>query len=173
LDTSAKDRANGDPWFRRQPWQKWDRFDRTDSRIGGLIWVEQRSFELDDPCRVILAPKCARRAWRPAASTERDTDEHPPRDVAEGADNGAGASVTGRARLPGGEQRKASQKRSRPAVLIAAVVAAPTFRPGDRVRWSRYAGTVQRVVDDLAEVVEETRAARWRLPMTQLTRVVG
>jgi hypothetical protein len=80
--------------------------------------------------------------------------------------------VTGRVRLPGGEHRKASQKRSRPAVPIAAVVT-PTFRPGDRVRWSRYIGTVQRVVDDLAEVVEETRAARWRLPVGQLTRVVG
>jgi hypothetical protein len=80
--------------------------------------------------------------------------------------------VTGRVRLPGGEQRKASQKRSRPATPIAAV-AAPTLRPGDRVRWSRYTGFVQRIVGDTAEIVEETRAARWRLPVAELTRVVG
>jgi hypothetical protein len=81
--------------------------------------------------------------------------------------------MTGRVRLPGGQPRKASQKRSRPAAPIAPVAAAPALRPGDRVRWSRYTGTVQRVVGDLADVVEETRAARWRLPVAELTRVVS
>jgi hypothetical protein len=80
--------------------------------------------------------------------------------------------VTGRVRLPGGEQRKASQKRSRPAAPMV-VLATPTLKPGDRVRWSRYTGTVQRVVGDLADVVEESRAARWRLQVGELTRVGG
>jgi hypothetical protein len=93
--------------------------------------------------------------------------------VAEGDDTGGAAPVTGRVRLPGGEQRKASQKRSRPAALIPAVAAAPTLRPGDRVRWSRYTGTVQRVVDDLADIRQDGRNTLWRLPVAELTRVVG
>ena len=72
-----------------------------------------------------------------------------------GVDPGRGASVTGQVRHPGAEQSKASQKRSRPAPPMA-VVATPPLQPGDRMRWSRYTGTVQRVVGDLAEVVEAT-----------------
>ena len=81
-------------------------------------------------------------------------------------------SVTGRARLPGGEMRKASQKRSRPAIVSAAV-AAPMFSPGDRVRWSHHSGTVQRVVGDQADIRQDGRNTLWRLPVTQLTRVLG
>jgi hypothetical protein len=88
-------------------------------------------------------------------------------------DMGGGASVTGRARLPGGEQRKASQKRSRPAAATSAVATAPPLRPGDRVRWSRYTGTVQRVVDDVADILQNGRNTLWRLPVAELTRVVG
>jgi hypothetical protein len=84
-----------------------------------------------------------------------------------------GALVTGRARLPGGEQRKASQKRSRPAAPVSAVATAPILRPGDRVRWSRYTGTVQRFVDDVADILQHGRNTRWRLPVAELTRVVG
>ena len=107
-----------------------------------------------------------------AASTEQDTDGYPSRDVADGDDTGGGLLVTGRARLPGGEQRKASQKRSRPAMPIAAVVA-PTLRPGDRVRWSRHTGIVQRIVGDQADVRQDRRNTFWRLPVAELTRVVG
>ena len=81
--------------------------------------------------------------------------------------------MTGRARLPGGEQRKASQKRSRPAAPVSAGAAAPTLGPGDRVRWSRYTGTVQRVVDDVADILQDGRNTLWRLPVAELTRVVG
>lgn len=83
-----------------------------------------------------------------------------------------GLLVKGRARLPGGEQRKASQKRSRPATSSAAV-AAPTLRPGDRVRWSRHTGIVQRVVGDQADVQQDGRNTLWRLPVAELTKVVG
>jgi hypothetical protein len=75
--------------------------------------------------------------------------------VVDGDDTGS-AFVTGRARLPGGEQRKASQKRSRPAKPIAAL-AAPALTPGDRVRWSRYTGTVQRIVGDVADILQAIR----------------
>ena len=78
--------------------------------------------------------------------------------------------MTGRARLPGGEQRKASQKRSRPAAPIAA---APTLRAGDRVGWLRHTGIVQRVVGDQADVRQDGRDALWRLPVAELTRLVG
>ena len=81
--------------------------------------------------------------------------------------------MTGRVRLPGGEQRKASQKRSRPAALISAVAAAPALRPGDRVRWSRYTGTVQRVVGDEADIRQDGRSTLWRLPVAELTQIVG
>jgi hypothetical protein len=80
--------------------------------------------------------------------------------------------VTGRTRLPGGEMRKASQKRSRPATASAAV-AVPTLNPGDRVRWSRHTGIVQRVVGDHADVRQDGRNTLWRLPVAQLTRVLG
>jgi hypothetical protein len=81
--------------------------------------------------------------------------------------------VTGRARLPGGEQRRASQKRSRPAASISAVATAPALRPGDRVRWSRYTGTVQRVVGDVADIRQDGRNTLWRLPVAELTQMVG
>jgi hypothetical protein len=77
--------------------------------------------------------------------------------------------VTGRARLPGGEQRKASPKRSRPA----AAVAAPVLTPGDRVGWLRHTGIVQRVVGDQADVRQDGRDTLWRLPVAELTRLVG
>lgn len=80
--------------------------------------------------------------------------------------------MTGCARLPGGEQRKASQKRSRRATPITAVTT-PTLKPGDRVRWSRHTGIVQRVVGDVADVRQDRRNTLWRLPVLELTRVVG
>jgi hypothetical protein len=92
--------------------------------------------------------------------------------VSGGNDTGRGLLVTGRTRLPGGEQRKASQKRSRPATSSAAV-AAPILKPGDRVRWSRHTGIVQRVVGDQADVRQDGGNTLWRLPIAALTRVMG
>jgi hypothetical protein len=80
--------------------------------------------------------------------------------------------VTGRTRLPGGEMRKASQKRSRPATPSAAV-AAPTLTAGDRVRWSRYSGIIQHVVGGHADVRQDGGNTLWRLPVAQLTRLLG
>jgi len=101
----------------------------------------------------------------------READGQFPRNVADG-DTGWALLMTGRASLPGGEQRKASQKRSRPAMPIAAV-AQPTLRPGDRVRWSRHTGSVQRLVGDQADIRQDGRDTLWRLPVRELTRVVG
>ena len=42
--------------------------------------------------------------------------------------------MTGRTLLPGGEPRKASQKRTRQAGLVPRRIA-PQWRMGDRVRW--------------------------------------
>jgi hypothetical protein len=92
--------------------------------------------------------------------------------VADGNDTGGALLMTGRARLPGGAQRKASQKRSRPATSIAAVVA-PTLKPGDRVRWSRHTGIVQSVVGDRADVRQDGRNTLRRLPAAELPRVMG
>jgi hypothetical protein len=81
--------------------------------------------------------------------------------------------MTGRVRLPGGEQRKASQKRSRPATLSAAVLMpAILIGAGDRVRWSRHTEIVQRVVGDEADVRQDGRNTLWRLPVAQLTKVL-
>ena len=82
--------------------------------------------------------------------------------------------MTGRVRLPGGEQRKASQKRSRPATASAAVLTpAIILSAGDRVRWSRHTGLVQRVVGDEADVRQDGRNTLWWLPVAQLTRMLG
>jgi hypothetical protein len=81
--------------------------------------------------------------------------------------------MPGGARLPSGEPRKACQKRSRKAAVPIAVIATPTFNPGDRVRWSRYVGTVRRVAGDKADIVENVRKTVWRVPLTDLTRVAG
>jgi hypothetical protein len=47
--------------------------------------------------------------------------------------------MSGRNRLPGGEQRKASQRLSRRAAHIPTVVQ-PTWQPGAKVRWREYTG---------------------------------
>jgi len=91
----------------------------------------------------------------------------------DGIEDRGGTLVTGRARLPGGEQRQASQKRSRPAVTSPAPTPTLTqiLHRGDRVRWSRYTGTVQRVADDVADVRQDGRDALWRLSVAELTRM--
>jgi hypothetical protein len=57
--------------------------------------------------------------------------------------------------------------------MSIAAVAAPTLRPGDRVGWLRHTGIVQRVVGDQADVRQDGRDTLWRLPVVELTRLVG
>src|SRR3954451_25267274 len=66
--------------------------------------------------------------------------------------------MPGRARLPGGEQRKASQRRRKLGAPAAPTVLAPTWRPGDRVRWRKHVGQVLReTADGEAEIMIGTR----------------
>ena len=55
--------------------------------------------------------------------------------------------MTGRSRLPGGEPRKASQKRTRRAEPIQVRIS-PSWRTGDRVRWGEQLGSFGRNLDD-------------------------
>jgi hypothetical protein len=55
--------------------------------------------------------------------------------------------MTGRARLPAGEPRKASQRNTRRAAPKTISIS-PTWRPGDKVRWKQRAGAFLRDVGD-------------------------
>ena len=72
--------------------------------------------------------------------------------------------MSGRARLPGGGPRKASQRNTRRAVALPQRVA-PVWKPGDQVRWQERTGVFRRYVDDdvHAEVVSAERVYRVRL----------
>jgi hypothetical protein len=71
--------------------------------------------------------------------------------------------MTGRNRLPGGEPRKASQKRTRRAGPPATRLT-PQWRIGDRVRWHDKAGVFHRDLGDgNAEVTIANRAYRVRI----------
>ena len=72
--------------------------------------------------------------------------------------------MTGRSRLPGGEPRRASQKRTRRAEPIQVQIS-PSWRIGDRVRWSGRLGFFGRDLDDgtHAEIRIEHRRYRVRL----------
>jgi hypothetical protein len=75
--------------------------------------------------------------------------------------------MTGTSRLPGGGPRKASQRGKRSAVVPEAV--APSYRPGDRVRWKERAGVVRRDVGD-GEHVEVAIGERvYRVPIKEIT----
>ena len=70
--------------------------------------------------------------------------------------------MSGRSRLPGGEVRKASQKRSRQAGVPPVRIEIP-WRAGDKVRWRERVGVYRRDVDeDNAEVVIAERVYRVR-----------
>jgi hypothetical protein len=58
--------------------------------------------------------------------------------------------MSGRARLPGGGVRRASQRRSRPAAVSASVTvaAAPRWKHGDRIVWRGCGGEYLRDVED-------------------------
>jgi hypothetical protein len=76
--------------------------------------------------------------------------------------------MSGRARLPGGEPRKASQRNSRRAEAIPTQIM-PTFRPGDPVRWKGRAGLFRREVGD-GEHAEITLGERiYRVRIAELT----
>jgi hypothetical protein len=76
--------------------------------------------------------------------------------------------MTGTSRLLGGGPRKASQRGKRSAAPPAAAVA-PSYRPGDRVRWKERAGTIRRDVGD-GEHVEVAIGERvYRVPIKEIT----
>ena len=72
--------------------------------------------------------------------------------------------MSGRARLPGGEPRKASQRNTRRAAPVTIRVA-PTWRPGDQVRWKDRTGTFRQYVSDgeHADVMSGERVYRVRI----------
>lgn len=72
--------------------------------------------------------------------------------------------MSGRARLPGGEPRKASQRKTRRAEPIPVRIT-PVWRQGDSVRWKDRAGVFRRDVGDgeHAEITIGERVYRVRL----------
>ena len=71
--------------------------------------------------------------------------------------------MTGRSRLPAGEPRKASQRRTRPAGTGFTRIM-PQWRMGDRVRWQEKIGHFHRDLGDgNAEVMIANRAYRVRI----------
>ena len=70
--------------------------------------------------------------------------------------------MSGRSRLPGGEQRRASQRHSRPAVA-AAIIIEPIWRTGDKIYWQGHVGQYLRDrPGGEAELLIETRTYRVR-----------
>jgi hypothetical protein len=70
--------------------------------------------------------------------------------------------MSGRSRLPGGEIRRASQKRTRRVGALSVHIEIP-WRTGDRVHWRDRAGVYRRDVDEEnAEVVIAERVYRVR-----------
>ena len=72
--------------------------------------------------------------------------------------------MTGRSRLPGGEPRRASQKRTRRAGTIPTRLT-PQWHIGDRVSWGGRVGSFLRALNDgiYAEIRIEQRTYRVRL----------
>jgi hypothetical protein len=72
--------------------------------------------------------------------------------------------MSGRARLPGGEPRKASQRKTRRAES-APVRIAPIRRPGEQVQWKGRVGVFRRDAGDgeHAEIVLSERVYRVKL----------
>ena len=72
--------------------------------------------------------------------------------------------MSGRARLPGGEPRKASQRNSRRAEAPTRRIA-PVWKAGDQVQWQAHTGVFRRHVgDDMhAEVTSDGRVYRVRV----------
>jgi len=65
--------------------------------------------------------------------------------------------MSGKSRLPSGEPRRASQRRTRQPSLSRTTIE-PTWRAGDKIYWNGYTGTFLRdTVDGQAEVLIGTR----------------
>ena len=74
--------------------------------------------------------------------------------------------MSGRARLPAGAPLRASQRGRRMAAPVPTVIA-PTWRPGDQVRWRDYAGSFLRDLGDgLADIDVSGRV--YRVQRTEL-----
>jgi hypothetical protein len=75
--------------------------------------------------------------------------------------------MSGRARLPGGEPRKASQRKTRRPAAIRVVIAA-AWRPGNDVRWKGRVGRYRRDIGDgeHCEILLESRV--YRVPTRDL-----
>ena len=72
-----------------------------------------------------------------------------------------GKRMSGRSRLPGGERASLPTPAHRAAQAPTVVVPAPTWRPGDRVRWKDYTGQYLReTIDGQAELLIGTRTYR-------------
>jgi hypothetical protein len=71
--------------------------------------------------------------------------------------------MSGTQRLRGGERRKASQRRSRPAAPLQPMII--LWQPGDRVRWRDRIGVFRRDVGDSehAEIAIADRTYRVRV----------
>jgi len=71
--------------------------------------------------------------------------------------------MSGKARLPGGEPRRASQRKSHRAVQAPARIE-PNWRPGDQIRWKGRSGVFRRDLgdDEHAEVTIVERVYRVR-----------
>ena len=61
--------------------------------------------------------------------------------------------MSGRLRLPGGEARRASQRRTRPAEVRPIRIETP-WRPGDRVLWRDKTGLYRREADEESAFIE-------------------
>lgn len=72
--------------------------------------------------------------------------------------------MSGRARLPGGEPRKASQRNSRRGGAVPTRIS-PVWRAGDAVRWQGRAGVFKREVGDgeHAEIALNERVYRVKM----------
>jgi hypothetical protein len=75
--------------------------------------------------------------------------------------------MSGRARLPGGEPRKASQRKARRAGQAATKIT-PVWRPGDAVRWKDRSGTFRREAGDEKHAEIDIAGRIYRVPLTEL-----
>ena len=74
--------------------------------------------------------------------------------------------MSGRARLPAGEPRKASQRRTRRAAPSKAVT--PVWRPGDMVRWRDRIGVFSRDLGDGEHGEVQIAGRTYRVRLTDL-----
>jgi hypothetical protein len=76
--------------------------------------------------------------------------------------------MTDRSRLPGGEPRKAGRKRATPSGAIPVRIR-PSWRIGDKVRWSGQLGFFGRNLDDGTHAEIRIRQRRYRVRLADLS----